>query len=65
MGRHKDRTDLGREFGVTNVVAERAEEGLAKVGELTGGDGCKIVLEAVVACRRTSRPTESCAPVVS
>lgn len=45
MGRHQARTDLGREFGATDVVAERGEEGIAKVGELTGGS--PIVLEAV------------------
>ena len=33
MGRHKDRTDLGRFFGATDVVAERGEEGIAKVRE--------------------------------
>ncbi len=37
MGRHKDRTDLGREFGATDVVAERGEEGIERVRELTGG----------------------------
>jgi threonine dehydrogenase-like Zn-dependent dehydrogenase len=47
MGRHKDRTDLGREFGATDVVAERGEEGIAKVRELTGGDGTHTVLECV------------------
>ena len=47
MGRHKDRTDLGREFGATDVVAERGEEGIARVLELTGGDGAHAVLEAV------------------
>ena len=47
MGRHKARTDLGREFGATDVVAERGEEGIAKVRELTGGDGTHVVLEAV------------------
>jgi threonine dehydrogenase-like Zn-dependent dehydrogenase len=47
MGRHKDRTDLGREFGATAVVAERGEEGVAKVRELTGGQGTHVVLEAV------------------
>ncbi len=47
MGRHKDRTDLGREFGATDVVAERAEEGIARVRELTGGDGTHAVLECV------------------
>jgi len=47
MGRHKDRTDLGREFGATDVVAERGEEGVARVRELTGGDGTHTVLECV------------------
>ncbi len=47
MGRHKDRTDLGIEYGATDVVAERGEEGMAKVRELTGGDGTHAVLEAV------------------
>lgn len=47
MGRHTARTDLGREFGATDVVAERGEEGIAKVRELTGGYGSHAVLEAV------------------
>ncbi|KQQ21185.1 IMP dehydrogenase [Rathayibacter sp. Leaf299] len=47
MGRHTDRTDLGRSFGATHVVAERGEEGVAKVLEITGGEGSHVVLEAV------------------
>jgi threonine dehydrogenase-like Zn-dependent dehydrogenase len=47
MGRHQARTDLGREFGATDVVAERGEEGIAKVRELTGGEGTHAVLECV------------------
>lgn len=47
MGRHRARTDLGREFGATDVVAERGEEGIEKIRELTGGQGSRIVLEAV------------------
>jgi threonine dehydrogenase-like Zn-dependent dehydrogenase len=47
MGRHRARTDLGREFGATDVVAERGEEGIAKVRELTGGRGTSAVLECV------------------
>ncbi|MFI5496674.1 zinc-dependent alcohol dehydrogenase family protein [Actinoplanes sp. NPDC051859] len=47
MGRHKSRTDLGRDFGATDVVAERGEEGIAMVRELTGGDGTHTVLECV------------------
>ncbi|WP_285543139.1 zinc-dependent alcohol dehydrogenase family protein [Streptomyces lavendulae] len=47
MGRHKARTDLGVEFGATDVVAERGEEGIERVRELTGGDGTHTVLECV------------------
>lgn len=47
MGRHTARTDLGREFGATDVVAERGEEGVARVLDLTGGEGTHVVLEAV------------------
>lgn len=47
MGRHTDRTNLGREFGATDIVAVRGEEGISQVRELTGGHGSPIVLEAV------------------
>lgn len=47
MGRHTSRTDLGRNFGATHVVAERGEEGVAKVMEITDGEGSHVVLEAV------------------
>ncbi|MEV6308210.1 alcohol dehydrogenase catalytic domain-containing protein [Streptomyces sp. NPDC051840] len=47
MGRHQTRTDLGREFGATDVVAERGDEGVARVRELTGGEGTRKVLECV------------------
>jgi threonine dehydrogenase-like Zn-dependent dehydrogenase len=46
MGRHRQRTDLGREFGATEVVAARGPEGISEVRDLTGG-GSPIVLEAV------------------
>ena len=47
MGRHFDRTDLGRDFGATDVVAERGDEGVDKVRELTRGDGTHAVIECV------------------
>jgi threonine dehydrogenase-like Zn-dependent dehydrogenase len=47
MGHHEDRTDLGREFGATDVVAERGEEGEQKVRELLGTDGVHSAIEAV------------------
>ena len=47
MGRHQSRTDLGREFGATDIVAARGDDGIAQVRELTGGHGTHVVLEAV------------------
>ena len=47
MGRHTDRTDLGRDFGATDVVAERGQEGVEKVRSMTDGQGTPVVLEAV------------------
>ncbi|KNB49767.1 zinc-dependent alcohol dehydrogenase family protein [Streptomyces caatingaensis] len=47
MGRHRSRTDLGRDFGATDVVPERGEEGIARVRESTDGDGTRAVLECV------------------
>ena len=47
MGRHRRRTDLGREYGATDVVAERGPEGIARVLDLTRGDGTHVVIEAV------------------
>jgi threonine dehydrogenase-like Zn-dependent dehydrogenase len=42
MGRHTARTDLGREFGATDIVAERGDDGIEKVRDLTGGDGTHV-----------------------
>jgi threonine dehydrogenase-like Zn-dependent dehydrogenase len=39
MGSYKARTDLGREFGATDVIPERGAEGIEGARELTGGDG--------------------------
>lgn len=47
MGRHTARTDLGREFGATDVVDSRGDEGVNAVRDLTGGHGTHVVLEAV------------------
>lgn len=47
MGRHTDRTDLGRDWGATDVVAERGRDGIDRVMELTDGQGSHVVLEAV------------------
>jgi threonine dehydrogenase-like Zn-dependent dehydrogenase len=47
MGRHEDRTTLAREFGATDVVAERGTEAAERVQELTDGYGVDAVLECV------------------
>jgi threonine dehydrogenase-like Zn-dependent dehydrogenase len=47
MSRHPERQALAREFGATHVVAERGDEGIAAVRELTGGLGADRVLECV------------------
>jgi len=62
MGRHKDRTDLGREFGATDVVAERGEEGVAEVKELTDGYGAHGVVEAVGNQVSMDQAIASCRP---
>ncbi|MFD3811240.1 zinc-dependent alcohol dehydrogenase family protein [Rhodococcus sp. NPDC058639] len=47
MSRHADRQALAREFGATDIVEERGDEGVAKVKELTSGLGAHSVIEAV------------------
>ncbi|WP_026414029.1 zinc-binding dehydrogenase [Actinomadura oligospora] len=47
MSRHVSRRRLAIEFGATDVIAERGDEGVARVRELTGGLGAHSVIEAV------------------
>ena len=47
MSRHADRQALAREFGATDIVEERGDEGIAKIKELTGGYGAHSTVEAV------------------
>jgi threonine dehydrogenase-like Zn-dependent dehydrogenase len=47
MSRHADRQALAREFGATDIVGERGDEGVAKIKELTDGLGAHSVIEAV------------------
>jgi len=47
MSRHADRQALAREFGATDIVAERGDGGVAKVRELLGGVLADSVLECV------------------
>ena len=47
MSRHSSRQELAREFGATDVVEERGDDGVARIKELTGGLGAHSVIEAV------------------
>jgi threonine dehydrogenase-like Zn-dependent dehydrogenase len=47
MSRHTSRQALAREFGATDIVEERGDEGVAKIKELTNGLGAHSVIEAV------------------
>ena len=47
MSRHKDRQELARFYGATDIVEERGDEGVAKIKELTDGLGAHSVIEAV------------------
>jgi threonine dehydrogenase-like Zn-dependent dehydrogenase len=47
MSRHKSRKKLAREFGATDIVSERGEDGIARIKEITKGVGADSVLECV------------------
>ncbi len=47
MSRHAQRQALAREFGATDIVAERGDAGVARIKELTRGIGADAVLECV------------------
>jgi threonine dehydrogenase-like Zn-dependent dehydrogenase len=47
MSRHADRQKLAVEYGATDVVTERGDDGVARIKDLTGGLGAHSVIEAV------------------
>jgi threonine dehydrogenase-like Zn-dependent dehydrogenase len=47
MSRHEPRQKLAREFGATDIVTERGDDGIARIKELTRGVGADAVLECV------------------
>jgi threonine dehydrogenase-like Zn-dependent dehydrogenase len=47
MSRHPSRQKLAREFGATDIVTERGDEGVARIREFTKGVGADAVLECV------------------
>ena len=47
MSRHDSRQKLAREFGATDIVTERGDEGVERIKQLTKGVGADSVLECV------------------
>ncbi len=62
LGRHAERTALAQEFGATDVVAERGEEAVERVRELTDGFGAHSVLECVGLEQSTATAIEIARP---
>jgi threonine dehydrogenase-like Zn-dependent dehydrogenase len=62
LGRHEERTDLAREFGATDVVAERGAVAVERVRELTDGFGAHSVLECVGLDQSTQTAIEIARP---
>ena len=47
LSRHADRQQLAKEFGATDIVAERGEDAVSVVMKLTDGAGVDVALECV------------------
>jgi threonine dehydrogenase-like Zn-dependent dehydrogenase len=47
MSRHESRQKLARQFGATDIVTERGDDGVARIKALTDGLGAHSVIEAV------------------
>jgi threonine dehydrogenase-like Zn-dependent dehydrogenase len=47
MSRHEPRQKLALEYGATDIVTERGDEGVARIKDLTDGLGAHSVIEAV------------------
>jgi threonine dehydrogenase-like Zn-dependent dehydrogenase len=47
MSRHEPRQKLAREFGATDIVTERGDEGVARIKVMTDGVGADAVLECI------------------
>ena len=47
MSRHEARQKIACEFGATDIVAERGDEGVARIKDMTKGVGADLILECV------------------
>jgi threonine dehydrogenase-like Zn-dependent dehydrogenase len=62
MSRHEPRQQLALEFGASDIVEERGDEGVARVKELTSGLGAHSVIEAVGTQESTMQAIRSTRP---
>ena len=62
MSRHESRQKLAREFGATDIVTERGDDGVARIKELTKGVGADAVLECVGTQEAMSQAVRSTRP---
>jgi threonine dehydrogenase-like Zn-dependent dehydrogenase len=62
MSRHASRQKLALEFGATDIVAERGDEGVARVLDLTDGVGAESVIEAVGMAESMQQAMGICRP---
>ncbi|GGV22303.1 IMP dehydrogenase [Streptomyces filipinensis] len=62
MSRHESRQRLALEFGATDIVTERGEDGVARIKEMTGGIGADSVLECVGTAQATQQALHSARP---
>jgi hypothetical protein len=62
MSRHATRQQLAREFGATDIVAERGDEGIARIMDMTEGVGAESVLECVGMGESMQQAIGACRP---
>jgi threonine dehydrogenase-like Zn-dependent dehydrogenase len=62
MSRHEPRQHLAVKFGATDIVTERADEGVARIMELTNGVGADATLECVGTSESMTQAVHSTRP---
>jgi threonine dehydrogenase-like Zn-dependent dehydrogenase len=62
MSRHEPRQRLAREYGATDILTQRGDEGVAAVKDLTDGLGAHSVVEAVGTQESMMQATRSTRP---
>lgn len=62
MSRHESRQKLAHEFGATDIVTERGDDGVARIKDLTDGVGADAVLECVGTAESFSQALRSARP---